>query len=86
MHGQTEQLKQKLEEMLASDDMEWVKAAQVTVNAMYTQFQREQQDSRQIVPLGTRALSRPHVALSCKWRPHDGLGLGVTMVVVLLVL
>jgi hypothetical protein len=44
MFRETEQLKQKLEEMLASNDTEWVNAVSVTLNAMYRQFQLEQQD------------------------------------------
>jgi len=44
MFRETEQLKQKLEEMLASNDTEWVNAVSVTLNAMYGQFQLEQQD------------------------------------------
>jgi len=59
MFGETEQLKQKLEEMLASNDTEWVNAVTVTLNAMYRQFQLEQQDGKQIIPLGTRRTSQP---------------------------
>ena len=66
MSGQTEQLKQKLEEMLASNDTEWVNAAMVTLNAMYRQFQLEQQDGKQIIPLGARRISQPQIGLTCK--------------------
>jgi len=86
MFRQTEQLKQKLEEMLASNDTEWVNAVKVTLNAMYKQFQLEQQDGKQIIPLGTRGISQPHIALSCKRRFQDRFGLSVTLVLVLLTL
>ncbi|HYR44341.1 MAG TPA: hypothetical protein VER98_15025 [Terriglobia bacterium] len=84
MSGQTEQLKQKLEEMLASNDKEWVNVLQVTLNAMYKQFQSEQQHGKQIIPLGTRRKSQPQIALSCRLRSQGGFGLSVTLVFVLL--
>ena len=59
MLRQTEQLKQKLEEMLASNDTEWVNTVTVTLNAVYRRFQLEQQDGKQIIPLGTRRTSQP---------------------------
>jgi len=46
MSGETEQLKRKLEEMLKSNDTEWVNAVTVTLNAMYRQFGLEQQAAR----------------------------------------
>jgi hypothetical protein len=58
MFEKTEQLKQKLEEMLTSNDTEWVNTVTVTLNAMYRQFRLEQQDGKQIIPLGTRRTSR----------------------------
>ena len=66
MFRETEQLKQKLEEMLASNDTEWVNAVTVTLNAMYRQFQLEQQDGKQIIPLGARRISQPQIGLTCK--------------------
>ena len=48
MFGETEQLKQKLEEMLASNDTGWVNAVTVTLNAMYRQFRLEQQDASRL--------------------------------------
>ena len=42
MSGETEQLKRKLEEMLTSNDAEWVNAVVLTLNAMYRQFELEQ--------------------------------------------
>jgi hypothetical protein len=50
MSGETEQIKRKLEEMLASSDMEWVRAVSVTVNAMHEQFKKERQE-RKVIPL-----------------------------------
>ena len=86
MFGETEQLKQKLEEMLASNDTEWVNAVTVTLNAMYRQFQLEQQqDGKQIIPLGTRRISQPQIGLSCKRRSQDRLGLNITLAHVLLI-
>ena len=86
MFGETERLKQKLEEILASNDTGWVNAVTVTLNAMYRQFRLEQQDGKQIIPLGTRRTSQPQIGLSCKWRSQDRLGLSVTLVFVLLIL
>jgi hypothetical protein len=86
MSGQTEQLKQKLEEMLASNDTEWVNAVKVTLNAMYKQFQQEQEHGKQIIPVRTRRMPQPRIALGCKWRSQDRLGLSVTLVVVRLIL
>ena len=86
MFRETEQLKQKLEEMLASNDTEWVNAVKVTLNAMYMQFQLEQQDCKQIPPVGTRKMPRPRMALSCVRRSQDGLGLSVPLLCVLLIL
>jgi len=83
MSGQTEQLKQKLEEMLASDDTEWANTVMVTLNAMYTQFQQEQQDGKQILPLGTRRISQPQLAVGCLRRSQDGSGLNITLMFVL---
>ena len=85
MSGQTEQLKQKLEEMLASNDTGWVNAVTVTLNAMYRQFRLEQQDGKQIIPLGTRRTSQPQIGLSCKWRSQDRLGLNIRLAYVLLI-
>ena len=59
MFGETEQLKQKLEEMLASNDTGWDNAVTVILNAMYRQFRLEQQDGKQIIPFGTRRTSQP---------------------------
>ena len=84
MFEETEQLKQNLEEMLTSNDTEWVNAVMVTLNAMYTQFQLEQQDGEQIVPLGTRRISQPQIGLSCKGRSQDRLGLNTTVFVLLI--
>ena len=85
MFEETEQLKQNLEEMLASNDTEWVNAVMVTLNAMYTQFQLEQQDGEQIVPLGTRRISQPQIGISGKRRSQDWLGLNITLAYVLLI-
>ena len=83
MFGETEQLKQKLEEMLASDDTEWSNTVMVTLNAMYRQFQQDQQDGKQILPLGTRRISQPQLAVGCMRRSQDGSGLNVTLMFVL---
>jgi len=85
MFGETEQLKQKLEEMLASNDTEWVNAVTVTLNAMYTQFQLEQQDGKQIIPLGSRRTSQPKIGISGKRHSQDWLGLNITLAYVLLI-
>ena len=42
MTREVEELKRKLEEMLASTDTSWVSAVSLTVNAMYREFKREQ--------------------------------------------
>ena len=86
MSVQTEQLKEKLEEMLVSNDTEWVNTVKATLNALYKQFQLEQQHGKQIIPLGTRMISPPQIAISCKRRSQDRLGLSVTKVLVLLIL
>ena len=42
MTAEVEELKRKLEEMLASTDTGWASAVSVTFNAMYREFKREQ--------------------------------------------
>ena len=49
MTAEVEELKRKLEEMLASTDTSWVSAVSVTLNAMYREFKREQLEKK-IVP------------------------------------
>jgi hypothetical protein len=48
MFGEIEQLKRKLEEMLTSNDAEWVNAVVMTLNAMYRQFELEQQTASRL--------------------------------------
>jgi O-phosphoseryl-tRNA(Cys) synthetase len=62
MSGETEQLKRKLEEMLKSNDTEWVNAVTVTLNAMYRQFGLEQQAAR-ILFLVVAGLPQPQARL-----------------------
>ena len=65
MFGQIEQLKHRLEEMLASNDAEWVSAVKLTLNALYRQFQLEKNGRRILAP-GTRRI--PQIALCCRRR------------------
>jgi hypothetical protein len=81
MSGETEQLKQKLDEILTSDDPEWVNAVIVTLNAMYTQFDQERKGNKQIVPLGARRILQLQTGLICNWRSHDRSQLGFVLVV-----
>ena len=81
MSGETEQLKQKLDEILTSNDPEWVNAVIVTLNAMYTQFDRERKDGKQIIPLGARRIFQPQIACRCNWRSHDRTHSGFVLVV-----
>jgi hypothetical protein len=75
MFGETEQLKQKLEKMLTSNDTEWVNAVIVTLNAMYRQFKLEQQSGKQIIPLGNRKIPQPQIGLICKRRSQNRLNM-----------
>jgi hypothetical protein len=71
MLGETQQLKQKLEEILTSDNPEWINAMIVTLNAMYTQFDLERQGRKQIIPIGARRKFQPQIGLVTNWRSHD---------------
>jgi hypothetical protein len=58
MSGNTDDLKWKLEQMLTSNDSEWVHAVTTTLNALYRQFQVEQfqverQSEKTLAPLGS---------------------------------
>ena len=74
MFGETEQLKQKLEEMLASNDTEWVNAVTVTLNAMYRQFQLEQQDGKQAILLVLAGYPNLRSGSVASGPPKTGLG------------
>ena len=52
MSGEAEELKRKIEEMLASSDTEWVNSITVTLNAMHRQFKLERQRKKTTVPFG----------------------------------
>jgi hypothetical protein len=71
MFEETEQLKQKLEEMLRSNDKEWANVVMVTMNALYRQFGLEQQCPRQILPLATREMPHPQVGRICRRRSQS---------------
>ena len=57
MSAEAEELKRKIEEMLASSDTEWVNSITVTLNAMYRQFELERQRKKDDRPL--RSLWEP---------------------------
>jgi hypothetical protein len=61
MFGEIEQLKQKLQKMLTSNDADWVNTAMVTLNAMYKQFELEQEGSKQLTPPDTRGAPQPRI-------------------------
>ena len=48
MSAEAEELKRKIEEMLASSDTEWVNSIIVTLNAMYRQFELERNAKRRL--------------------------------------
>ena len=48
MSVEAEELKRKIEEMLASSDTEWVNSITVTLNAMYRQFELERNAKRRL--------------------------------------
>ena len=52
MSREAEELKRKIEEMLASSDTEWVNSITVTLNAMHRQFKLERQRKKTTVPFG----------------------------------
>ena len=52
MSGEAEELKRKIEEMLASSDTEWVNSITVTLNVMHRQFKLERQRKKATVPFG----------------------------------
>ena len=61
MFEETEQLKQKLEEMLISNDTEWVIVVIATLNAMYKQFGLERQGRKQILVRSYFEFQPPHL-------------------------
>ena len=74
MFGETEQLKQKLEEMLASNDTGWVNAVTVTLNAMYRQFRLEQQDASRLFLLVLAGYPNLRSGSVASGAPKTGLG------------
>ena len=74
MFRETEQLKQKLEEMLASNDTGWVNAVTVTLNVMYRQFQLEQQDGKQTILLVLAGYPNLRSGSVASGAPKTGLG------------
>ena len=81
MFGETEQLKQKLEEMLTSNDSEWVNAVIVTLNAMYTQFELEHRGGKPVIPLGACRMIQPQIRLICNRRSQDWTLLGFVLLI-----
>jgi hypothetical protein len=78
MFVETEQLKQNVEEMLTSNDTEWVNTVRVTLNAMYKQFQLERKNGKQPIPLANRAIRQPQIGLICQRRTRGRLGPDIT--------
>jgi hypothetical protein len=73
MFGGIEQLKQKLEEMLRSNDAEWVNTVRVTLDAMYKQFELEQRRGAQLISVATRrAPQRRIFVLGFRAKPAMG--------------
>jgi hypothetical protein len=81
MFGETEQVKQKLEKMLTSDDTEWVNAVIVTLNAMYTQFELERQGDKNTIPFGACRILQPQIGRFCNRRPQDRTQLGFALLI-----
>jgi len=78
MFLETEQLKQNVEEMLTSNDTEWVNTLRVTLNAMYRQFKLERKNDKQTIPLASRGIRQPQIGLICKRRSRGRLRPDIT--------
>jgi hypothetical protein len=81
MSGENEQLKQKLEEMLTSNDTEWVNAVIVTLNAMHAQFKRERQGGKALIPLGACGILQPQIGPIYNRHSQDRTQLGCVLVI-----
>ncbi|PYS31239.1 MAG: hypothetical protein DMG11_02025 [Acidobacteria bacterium] len=74
MSGETEELKQKLEEMLTSSDKEWVNSVTVTLNAMHRQFELERQGQKNIAPFSPYRVPKRQVGILYWKRSQDRFG------------
>ena len=77
MFGEAEELKRKLEEMLASSDTEWVNSITVTLNAMYRQFEQERQRKKTTVPFSPHGNLKRRIGFLYKKRSGDRFGYNV---------
>jgi len=77
MSEETEDLKRKLDEMLTSRDKEWVNSVTVTLNAMYRQFELEQQSEKTDAPFCSHGTKR-RIGILYRKRSQDRFGCNVT--------
>ena len=59
MPVEADELKRKLEEMLASSDTEWANSVTVTLNAMYRQFELERRSKKITVLSSSSGTAKP---------------------------
>jgi hypothetical protein len=62
MSGQAEELKRKLEEMLASRDTEWADAVAMTLNALYRQFELRRECDHMTTPVDLDRMRKRRLA------------------------
>jgi hypothetical protein len=74
MFGEAEELKRKLEEMLTSNDTEWVNSITVTVNAMHRQFELERQGEKTSVPFGPYGTRKRQIGFLHEKRSQNRFG------------
>jgi hypothetical protein len=67
MPVEADELKRKIEEMLASSDTEWANSVAVTVNAMYRQFELERKGEKITVASAPYGTAKPQkISLLCR--------------------
>jgi hypothetical protein len=77
MPEETDKLKWKLDQILASSDSEWIDAVTATVNAMYKQFEVERHGEKKVSPFDAAA-PKLQRAFFVKQRSHDRPGANST--------
>jgi hypothetical protein len=68
MPVEADELKRKLEEMLASSDTEWANSVTVTLNAMYRQFDLERRSEKITVLSPSSGTAKPQKKIGLLYR------------------